>query len=327
MPGLLRARRRLRPGQRADQGPAATATTGSSTGRRCGRPRPRGRLVLRARPHRAGLRAAPRPVVPAGAAGPARRRGPADRAADRRSRSSTRSSSTAPAPPPTSSSASPATGWRVAMGLLGFERGVSTLGQQIGFARELDGVVALARENGALDDPVLRDRLAGREGGARGDALQRAARAVGRDRRRGVRVGQGAPRRSPSWCGPAGTAGSASSALEVAGPRRARPSARRTSSTSGSGSSSSPAPTPSTAAPTRSSATSSPSGCSACRKEPTRMTATRPEQPAPDVRARPRPARRQGGRRDGGCRRRDRRRGGATRPRGGRRRGGARRHP
>ena len=47
------------------------------------------------------------------------------------------------------------------MGLLGFERGVSTLGQQVGFARELDGVVALARANGALDDPVLRDRLAG----------------------------------------------------------------------------------------------------------------------------------------------------------------------
>jgi alkylation response protein AidB-like acyl-CoA dehydrogenase len=46
------------------------------------------------------------------------------------------------------------------MGTLGFERGVSTIGQQTGFRRELDAVVALARENGALDDPVLRDRLA-----------------------------------------------------------------------------------------------------------------------------------------------------------------------
>lgn len=53
----------------------------------------------------------------------------------------------------------PGEGWKVAMGTLGFERGVSTIGQQVGFARELDGVVAMARRNGALDDPVLRDRL------------------------------------------------------------------------------------------------------------------------------------------------------------------------
>jgi alkylation response protein AidB-like acyl-CoA dehydrogenase len=51
-------------------------------------------------------------------------------------------------------------GWSVAMALLGFERGVSTLAQQVGFARELDGVIALARANGAIDDPFLRDRLA-----------------------------------------------------------------------------------------------------------------------------------------------------------------------
>ncbi|NIH83859.1 acyl-CoA dehydrogenase family protein [Amycolatopsis granulosa] len=50
-------------------------------------------------------------------------------------------------------------GWRVAMGTLGFERGVATLGQQIGFRRELDHVVALARRNGAFDEPELRDRL------------------------------------------------------------------------------------------------------------------------------------------------------------------------
>src|SRR4051794_3313591 len=55
----------------------------------------------------------------------------------------------------------PGDGWRVAMALLGFERGVSVLGQVVGFARELAGVVALARDNGAMDDPVLRDRLAG----------------------------------------------------------------------------------------------------------------------------------------------------------------------
>jgi alkylation response protein AidB-like acyl-CoA dehydrogenase len=54
----------------------------------------------------------------------------------------------------------PGQGWAVAMGLLGFERGVSTLGQQVGFRRELDALIALARANGSIDDPVLRDRLA-----------------------------------------------------------------------------------------------------------------------------------------------------------------------
>jgi alkylation response protein AidB-like acyl-CoA dehydrogenase len=51
-------------------------------------------------------------------------------------------------------------GWKIAMGTLGFERGVSTIGQQVGFQRELDAVIDVARANGAYDDPVLRDRLA-----------------------------------------------------------------------------------------------------------------------------------------------------------------------
>jgi alkylation response protein AidB-like acyl-CoA dehydrogenase len=55
---------------------------------------------------------------------------------------------------------SPGDGWRIAMATLGFERGVSTLGQQVGFRRELDRVVARARETGALADPLIRDRLA-----------------------------------------------------------------------------------------------------------------------------------------------------------------------
>ncbi|MCW2786582.1 MAG: acd [Marmoricola sp.] len=54
----------------------------------------------------------------------------------------------------------PGQGWGVAMGLLGFERGVSTLGQQVGFQRELGDLVALARSNGTFDDPIVRDRLA-----------------------------------------------------------------------------------------------------------------------------------------------------------------------
>lgn len=53
----------------------------------------------------------------------------------------------------------PGDGWRVAMGTLMFERGVSTLGQQIRYARELSGLVELAKNNGAIDDPAIRVRL------------------------------------------------------------------------------------------------------------------------------------------------------------------------
>jgi alkylation response protein AidB-like acyl-CoA dehydrogenase len=54
----------------------------------------------------------------------------------------------------------PGDGWKVAMGTLAYERGVSTLAQQIGFERELDAVVAAARNRGSVDDPVIRERLA-----------------------------------------------------------------------------------------------------------------------------------------------------------------------
>jgi alkylation response protein AidB-like acyl-CoA dehydrogenase len=50
-------------------------------------------------------------------------------------------------------------GWKVAMATLGFERGVATLGQQVGFQRELGAVIALAKRTGAADDPVVRERL------------------------------------------------------------------------------------------------------------------------------------------------------------------------
>ena len=53
----------------------------------------------------------------------------------------------------------PGDGWRVAMGTLTFERGVSTLGQQIRYARELSALVAVAERTGVADDPSIRERL------------------------------------------------------------------------------------------------------------------------------------------------------------------------
>jgi len=50
-------------------------------------------------------------------------------------------------------------GWRVAMGTLGFERGASTLGQQLSFRQEFDELLAAAKANGAAVEPVLRQRL------------------------------------------------------------------------------------------------------------------------------------------------------------------------
>lgn len=51
-------------------------------------------------------------------------------------------------------------GWRVAMALLGFERGVSTLAQQMAFRNELDAIVHAASANGRAQDPLIRQRLA-----------------------------------------------------------------------------------------------------------------------------------------------------------------------
>jgi alkylation response protein AidB-like acyl-CoA dehydrogenase len=61
----------------------------------------------------------------------------------------------------------PGNGWNVAMGLLAFERGVSTLGQQMGFRNELDAIIAAANTNGSAADPLIRQRLAKAEIGLR----------------------------------------------------------------------------------------------------------------------------------------------------------------
>jgi alkylation response protein AidB-like acyl-CoA dehydrogenase len=51
-------------------------------------------------------------------------------------------------------------GWKVAMGTLAFERGASTLGQQLQFRGELNAIIELAKSNGRADDPAVRMRLA-----------------------------------------------------------------------------------------------------------------------------------------------------------------------
>jgi alkylation response protein AidB-like acyl-CoA dehydrogenase len=50
-------------------------------------------------------------------------------------------------------------GWKVAMGTLAFERGASTLGQQLNFQNEFQHIVELARASGRDQDPVIRQRL------------------------------------------------------------------------------------------------------------------------------------------------------------------------
>ena len=51
-------------------------------------------------------------------------------------------------------------GWRVALATLAFERGVALLGHQLSFRRELDRLLAVAKENGRAVDPLVRQALA-----------------------------------------------------------------------------------------------------------------------------------------------------------------------
>ena len=54
----------------------------------------------------------------------------------------------------------PGDGWRVAMGTLAFERGVSTLAQQMHFRNELNEIIQIANDNGSSNDPLIRQRIA-----------------------------------------------------------------------------------------------------------------------------------------------------------------------
>ncbi|WP_432843437.1 acyl-CoA dehydrogenase family protein [Dactylosporangium sp. CA-092794] len=62
----------------------------------------------------------------------------------------------------------PGDGWRVATSTLAFERGVATLGQQLGFARELESIVERSRANGTFDDPLVADRIVAAWAGLQG---------------------------------------------------------------------------------------------------------------------------------------------------------------
>ena len=111
----------------------------------------------------------------------------------------------------------PGEGWGVAMGLLGFERGVSTLAQQVGFDRELDGLVAWRASNGAIDDPILRDRLAPSRSSSRSCGSTRSAACPASPAARTRRPAGERPR-SASWSGPTGTSGSARSRWTCSAP-------------------------------------------------------------------------------------------------------------
>lgn len=54
----------------------------------------------------------------------------------------------------------PGEGWKVAMGTLAFERGASSLAQQMAFRRELLALVEAARANGLAQNASIRERIA-----------------------------------------------------------------------------------------------------------------------------------------------------------------------
>ena len=159
VPGLLRAERRQRPGQRPDQGGARRGRVGDHRSEGVDVAGPPGRLVLRRVPDRAGVDPAQGPLLPAGAHGPARRRGPAHHPAHpdlgvQRGLLRRR--------PHRSRAWSSGGRRRMAGGArhLGLRAGRRPPRPQLSFRRELDHLVEVARANGRSADPVIRQRLA-----------------------------------------------------------------------------------------------------------------------------------------------------------------------
>ena len=99
-------------------------------------------------PHRPRVEAPRRALLPPGADAAAGRRRSGRSGRSPATRSSSRCSSTARAPRGRTSSARRARAGRWRWRTLAFERGVSTLGQQMLFRNELDEIIRIARENG-----------------------------------------------------------------------------------------------------------------------------------------------------------------------------------
>ena len=160
--------------------PNATATSGSSPARRCGRRSRTGRngssciaRTDREAPKHKGLSYLLVPMDQPGHRDPPDR---ADHRAQRVQRDVLRRRAHAAR---RTSSASVDEGWRVAMGTLAFERGASTLGQQLSFEqRAAHDHRARARRTGSRADPSFRQRLADAWITLARDALPRAAHAA-----------------------------------------------------------------------------------------------------------------------------------------------------
>ena len=263
MPGLLGAQRRLRPRQRARRAPSSTATSGSSTGQKVWTSLahwPTGAsCVARTDPGAArdtmGCRYLLVPMRPAGHRDPSDR---ADHGHVRVQRGVLRRRPTAR----DNVVGEPGDGWKVAMGTLGFERGVvdprpaGRLPPRTRRAHRPRPRTGAARRPG--HPRTARPRLHRAAGHARArvaHAVSLGNRHVRPDRGVGAQalLGDVAPRARRARDGRARC--------------RRRSCTGRRRADDGSGCSCSPAPTPSTAAPTRSSATSSPSAPSACPGE------------------------------------------------------------